>query len=492
MMSRHQRQEIMKNKASRFVIAAAWLAGLCVVAPAAQPVFRGDEIFPPEEYAARRAALMAQIGDGVAILLGTPGPPGEMPFRQNSQFFYLTGVTEPRARVIVDGRAKTATVYLQPKNDRRDASMFGPALAPGADTAKALGVDAAVPAADFTAAVANIAGEARAIYTPFAAEVLGSQSQGDPTRFWAANKADEWDGRDSREAAFVARLRAAASKSEIKNLDPILNALRAVKSPREIAVIREATRIAGLGIVEAMRDARPGMHEYELQADAEFVFKQLGAIGPAYFALVATGRNTYYTHYNRNTAVLEDGDLVQFDYAPDFKYYQSDVTRVFPANGRFTPRQREIYEIYLRLYQALMTSIKVHERPIDAIHAAVQKMDAIMASHRFTDDRIRTAAANMVGSFRARRDANSLGHNVGLEVHDPGGLQAATFEPGRVFTIEPQMRLEDEHLGIRLEDMILITQTGYENLSRSVPIEVADVEKEMTRHGLSDALKRPR
>lgn len=455
-------------------------AGL-MASPAAQPVFRGDEIFPADEYAARRAKLMAEIGDGAALVLGTPGPPGEMPFRQNSQFFYLTGVAEPRARLVIDGRTKRTTVYLQPKNDRRDNSMYGPALAPGLDTAQALGVDAAVPEGDFSAAVASLAGEHRTIYTPFAAEVLGSQSQGDPTRFWSANKADPWDGRDSRESAFVAKLKTSAPQSEVRNLDPILNALRAIKSPREIAVIREATRIAGDAIVAAMRNARPGLHEYELQADAEYVYKKAGALGAAYFALIATGKNTYYTHYNRNTAVLQDGDLVQFDYAPDYKYYQSDVTRVFPANGTFTPRQREMYGIYLRLYQAVLTSIRVHEKPIDAIHAAVLKMDGIMASYHFTDDRIRTAAANMVESFRSRKDANSLGHNVGLEVHDPGGLQAPTFEPGRVFTIEPQMRIEDEHLGIRLEDMILITDSGYENLSASVPIEIADIEQTMTR-----------
>jgi Xaa-Pro aminopeptidase len=473
---------------SRPALALALAAALFAAKPRAQPVFRGDEVFPPEEYAARRVKLMAQIGDGVAIVLGTPGPPGEMPFRQNSQFFYLTGVTEPRARAILDGRTKKTTVYLQPRNDRRDNSMYGASLAPGAEAAGTLGVDEAAPDADFTPAVKRLAGESRTIYTPFAAEVLGSQSQGDPTRFWAANKADPWDGRESREAAFLAKLKEAAPQSEIRNLDPILNALRAIKSPREIAVIREATRMAGLGIMEAMRDTRPGMYEYELQAAAEYVFKKSGALGPAYFALIATGRNTYYSHYNRNTAVLQDGDLVQFDYAPDYKYYQSDVTRVFPASGRFTPRQREMYEIYLRLYQALMTSIKVHDRPIDVIHAAVQKMDAIMTSHRFTDDRIRKAAANMVEGFRARREANGLGHNVGLEVHDPGGLQAPTLEPGRVFTIEPQMRLEEEHLGIRLEDMILITETGYENLSQFVPIEVADIEKMMTRRGLSDAV----
>jgi len=316
----------------------ACLIGLSLLLGAdllAQPVFRGSEIFPPEEFAARRARVAAALGDGVAVVLGTTEPAGEMPFRQNSQFFYLTGVAEPRASVVIDGRTRKTTVFLQPRTAKLDTSRDGPGLGPGPETAAAIGVDAVLPRAEFTAAIGAIAKDHRAIFTPFAAEVLGSQSQGDPTHLWTANAQDPWDGRDSREATFIARLKQAAPQSEIVNLDPILNGLRVVKSPREIALIREATEIAGLGIMEAMRDARPGMREYELQADAEFVFKKHGALGASYFALVATGTNTYYTHYNRNTATLADGDLVQFDYAPDFKYYQSDVTRVSaPGNAR--------------------------------------------------------------------------------------------------------------------------------------------------------------
>ena len=198
--------------------------------------------------------------------------------------------------------------------------------------------------------------------------------------------------------------------------------MRAVKSPREIALIREATRITGLGIMEVMRDARPGMHEYELQAVSEFVFKKHGAYGPSYFALVATGRNTFYTHYHRNTAVLQDGDLVQFDYAPDYKYYQSDVTRVFPANGRFTPRQREFYTIYLRLYQALLTSITVHVTPGEVVSRALCEdgRDHGRVS-RSPIRRSRPPRERFVEGYRGRTNARSLGHMVGLEVHDVGG-----------------------------------------------------------------------
>ncbi|MGE0042115.1 MAG: aminopeptidase P N-terminal domain-containing protein [Vicinamibacterales bacterium] len=457
------------------------LAGLGLAASLlAQPVFRGTEILPPEEFAAHRAAVMEQIGDGVAVVLGTTEPPGEMPFRQNSQFFYLTGVTEPRARVVIDGRAKTTTVFLQPKTEKQDNSQYGPGMGPGAEAAATLGVDAALDSAGFTDALTALLRDGRTIYTPFAAEVLGSQSQGDPTRMWKANREDPWDGRDSREATFVARMRAVAPAAAIEDLDPIVNALRAVKSPREIALIREATRITGEGIVAAMKAARPGMHEYELQASAEYVFTKNGAVGASYFALIATGPNTYYTHYNRNTARLQDGDLVQFDYAPDYKYYQSDVTRVFPASGRFTPRQREMYGIYLRLYQAVLTSIQVHKTPAACVADALVKMDAAMAAFPFTDDRIKAAAVKMVEGYRARQaTTRSLGHNVGLEVHDVGGLQAETFEPGRVFTIEPQFRIEEEHLGIRLEDMILITDSGVEVLSSFVPITVDAIEAVM-------------
>ena len=465
-------------------LAAAALASTLL----AQPVFTGTEIFPPEEFAARRARVIDQIGDGVAIVLGTTEPPGEVPFRQNSQFFYLTGVTEPRASVIIDGRAKTTTVFLQPRTERQDTSQYGPGMNPGAAAARTLGVTAAVDRSEFTVAITALASAGRTIYTPFAAEVLGSQSQGDPTRLWATNAKDPWDGRDSREAAFIARLKAAAPNSEIKDLDPMVNALRAVKSAREIAIIREATRISGEGIMAAMREAQVGMHEYELQAPAEYIFTKNGALGASYFALIATGRNTYYTHYNRNTTKLADGDLVQFDYAPDFKYYQSDVTRVFPANGTFSARQREMYEIYLKLYQSVLTSIQLHKTPADCVKDALVKMDAIMASYPFTDARIKAAAVTMVEGYRTRQAGmRSLGHNVGLEVHDVGGLQAATFEPGRVFTIEPQFRIEDEHLGIRLEDMVLITETGVENLSAFVPISVTEIEKLMREPGLTVA-----
>ena len=456
-------------------------AGLALLALAttigAQPVFDGPEIFPLEEFSARRARIMERIGDAVAILQGTTERPGEQPFRQNNQFFYLTGAVAPRAIATIDGRTKRSTLYIQPYNERAELRMYGPLLHPGAGAVLATGFDAVLDRQAFTDAMSAFATNGRAIYTPFRPEVLGEASSSDPAAQWRANQQDPWDGRVSREEAFVAKLTQAAPGSTVQDLDPLIDAMRVIKSPREIAVIREATRITGLAIVEAMRDTRPGLKEYELQADAEFVFKKYGAYGASYFALVATGTNTFYSHYHKGTATLRDGDLVQFDYAPDYKYYQSDVTRVFPANGTFTTRQREFYTIYLRLYQALMTSIAVHAAPHDVIVKAVGKMDAVMAAFRFTDPKIKAAATTFVENYR-KSTARSLGHPVGMEVHDVGA-PPTTLEPGQVFTIEPAMQIPDEHIGIRLEDMILITGSGYENLSASVPIEIDAIERTM-------------
>ena len=241
--------------------------------------------------------------------------------------------------------------------------------------------------------------------------------------------------------------------------------------------------------MEVMRDAKPGMYEYELEAAAQYVYKRGGAWGEAYFPLIAGGPRMQLTHYHKNEGKLVDGELVQFDWAPDYANYTSDVTRVFPANGKFTPRQAEYYTIYLRLYQAVLTSIRPHVTARAIKDSAWVKMGKIMAAYRFTDPRIKAAAQKMMDTYKpveggAGRGGGTLGHSVGMEVHDVRNI-TNTLEPGYIFTIEPQMTIDgDGELSVRLEDMILITETGYELLSGFVPIEIADIEKLMKEPGL--------
>jgi len=250
-----------------------------------------------------------------------------------------------------------------------------------------------------------------------------------------------------------------------------------IKSPAEVALIREATRISGLGLMEGMRVAAPGMFEYEIAAAADHVFQSHGAQGMAYFPLVASGKNAHYPHYHALQTKLVKDDLVLFDYAPDYKYYASDVTRMFPASGTFSEAQRELYSTYLRLYQALMTSIRPRATPAEIVADAAGKMDAYLATAVIGNAKVREAAARFVERYRTT-PARSLGHHVGMEVHDVV-VSYQRLEPGMVFTIEPALTIPDDRVYVRVEDVILVTETGYENLSAFVPVEVEAVEKLM-------------
>ena len=470
------------------LIPVLWFVGAGPGAQIHQGPFTED--FPREEFAARRAKVMAQIGDGVAILQGTIERPGEQPFRQSNQFYYVSGVEVPRAILVIDGRSKRSTLYLPPRNTGRERAQ-GPEIFVGDEAVAATGIETVALRDEFTSAVGLVGKEGRPIYTPQRAEVLGNASAGDTRSQANATRTDPWDGRPSRETVFVEKLKAAAPQSEIRDLDPILDGLRFVKSPREIAVVREATRIAGLGIMEAMREAEPGMYEYELQAVAEYVFKKMGSQGAAYFALVATGPNTVYSHYHRGTRKLAKGDLVQFDYAPDYRYYVSDVTRVFPADGTFTPVQREFYTIYLRMYLALMSTIRPGVPVADLLQEAGAKMESIVAGFQFTNTNIKAAAQAFAARYKASR-GGSYGHSIGIEVHDVGRgpTPAVGLVPGQMFTIEPAFRVAEENLAMRLEDALLVTEKGYENLSAFVPLEVADIEKLMKEPGISQLIKK--
>ena len=188
-----------------------------------------------------------------------------------------------------------------------------------------------------------------------------------------------------------------------------------------------------------------------------------------------------------------------FDYAPDYKYYASDVTREFPINGHFSPAQRELYGIYVKLYTALMTSVKPNVPMRALLTDIIAKMDAAIAGHTFTNPKYKEAAVRFVDSYRRRLNpppapaggtvpagggGASLGHTVGMEVHDVNTPHGDVLVPGMVFTIEPALTIPEDRVYIRLEDVLLVTETGYENLSSFVPIEMDAIEKLMAEPGM--------
>jgi Xaa-Pro aminopeptidase len=465
-----------RRVALRFVGGVVAVLGAVAIAhPFAQnPVF--TTAFPAEEFAAHRAALLERIGDAVAVLQGAAETGSYLPFRQNNQFFYLSGVEVPRAIVLLDGRTKRTTLFLPPRNERMERSE-GPVLGPGPEAARLTGISDVRPRETFGDAFTAAVGSGRVVYAPVRTESVAAVTPDSALRSMAATAADPWDGRPSREATFASKLKAAAPAAEIKDLDPILDAVRVIKTPREIAMIRKTTHIAGLGLMEAMRAARPGMREHELEAIADWVFKTHGSQGIAYFGLVAAGKNAMYPHYHGGSSELKPDDLVLFDYAPDYRYYASDVTRMFPAAGRFSPVQRELYGVYLKMYIALMESIRPRAAPRDVLREATAKMDRIIQGWSFSHPKHRDAADRFVSQLRAgQRD--TLGHYVGMEVHDVS-RPAGVLEPGMIFTIEPALTVPEDNVYIRLEDVILITATGYENLSAFAPMDIEGIEKLM-------------
>jgi len=446
------------------------------------PLF--TDAFSAEEFSERRARVLDQVGDGVVVMQGATEYAGYIKFRQNTQFFYMTGVEVPRAILLLDGRSGKSTLYVQARNERAERSE-GPVLVPGDEASRLTGIDRVVDRDLFGSDLEKLVADGRVLHTPHRAEALHAGTPGYSNSHAAASTNDPWDGRLSREATFIERIREVVPGLEIMDLDPILDGMRLIKSPREIELIRQASRISGEAMIEGIRSAAVGMYEYELEAVGDYVFKRHNAQGYGYFSLIASGDNASYPHYHASQSRLVDGDMVLWDWAPDYKYYTSDVTRMFPANGTFDADQREMYEIYLRLYQALMTSIKPYETPATIRADALTKMEAIFADYEFSNPQIRYAAVSFIDRYR--QPSRSLGHMVGMEVHDVRAPYEV-MQPGMVFTIEPALRIPEDKVYIRLEDVILITETGYENLSGFVPSEVEDIERLMAEEGWAERL----
>lgn len=443
------------------------------------------DAFTPAEFAARRAKVMEQIGDGVAVIQGSAEWPGYVAFRQNAQFFYLTGVEVPRAVLVIDGKTKSSTIFLA--STYRLANSEGPILLADTTSRRITGVEDVVSRDSIIPFLTRLGQQGRQFFSPFRAESRNAGAPEQSRSFESASLADPLDGRPTRERVLIDKLKALSGK-DVRNLDSIVDALRIIKSPAEIAVMRESTRIAQLGIMEAMRSARPGMYEYQLAALADYEFRYNGAQGEAYFALASTGTNAAWPHYHAMKSKLGPSELVLLDYAPDYKYYQSDVTRQFPTNGTFTAREKEMYTIYLRLYQALETSMKVGVAPSDIIAEAVAKMDKVMATFTFADAKVKAAAVRFVDGYRRQTNARSLGHMVGLETHDVSA-PFDVLQPGMIFTLEPALTIPEERIYIRIENVYLITPTGYENLSAMAPVETAAIERLMREEGIAKRSK---
>ncbi|MEE3373331.1 MAG: aminopeptidase P N-terminal domain-containing protein [Planctomycetota bacterium] len=432
--------------------------------------------FPAGEFRERRSRVYEAIGpDAIAVLRGMPASGAFDLFRQHNDFYYLSGLEVPHAYLLLDGRKRESTLYLPPRDPHHERSE-GRTLA--AEDAAELCLLSGVERVHALPALEHDLQAAATVFTPRspAEGYLACRDTLEHARRMI--EADPWDGSPSLETRFEKRLTDLLPSADFSDLSPILDSLRLVKSAAEVAVMRVAGRLTALAVTEAMRCTRAGLYEYQLAAVADYCFRINGARGGGYRPIVASGDNIWNPHYFRNDAEFDSSDWVLMDYAPDVRNYTSDIGRMWPVNGRYTAWQRELYgfivdyhKVLLSLIQPGITAAKIYQDADDQLRPRVEKTAWSRPSFK--------KAAQDVLSYNRH-----LTHPVGMAVHDVGHYHEEPLRPGIVLALDPQLWIPDEQIYVRVEDTVVVTETGVENLTAAAPLELADVERVMQEPGL--------
>ncbi len=449
---------------------------------AAQPLGIHQTDFPASEFQERRNKIFDAIGgQALALIPGAAAADSPQVFRQSNEFYYLTGIEAPHCYLLLDGRTRKTTIYLPHRDPARERQIGPLVSAEDVDLIKErTGVDE-VHAAETLArhlAPIQIRHPVPALYVPFSPQEGSVGSRDEMLRQVAEAASDPWDGRPSRNGHLLTLLRNRFPTFELRDLSPVLDPIRLIKSPREITLIRRASQIAGLALIEAIRSTRPGVYEYQLGAVARYIYLLNGAKYEGYPAIIGGGKNAWHGHYFRNSSMLKDGDLVLMDYAPDYRYYTSDVTRMWPVNGKYTPDQRALYGFILAYREALLKRIRPGVTPDQVLDGARQEMEPFLKTLTFTKEIYRKGAEEAL-LFRGH-----LSHPVGMTVHDVGSYQRKEFISGLVFSIDPMLWIPEENLYVRMEDVVVVTPTGVENFTDFLPAKLDDIEKLMREDGL--------
>ena len=435
---------------------------------------------PESEYAQRRSTFAERMRDGILVLPGAPEPARDyMDFAQDPDFFYLTGIDEPGAALVLvkQGSNITSTLFVQPRDPAREV-WSGYRL--GSEGATARTGLPARPATDLAAFVDSLAAAHTTVYL----------------------------AREQRDLA--ARLRALKPSIAVVGIAELVNRMRGTKSPAELDLIRKAIAITVDAQVLAMRSILPGMNEFEIEALIEYTFRRNGADRPSFASIVGSGPNSTTLHYNRNDRFMRAGELVVMDVGASYRGYAADVTRTIPVNGVFTPDQRAIYQLVrdaqaageraARLGASSMAMNVAVDSVIKQGLTALGLIESPDAVYDCGDERV--AACPQYRMYYM----HGLGHAIGLEVHDPGtsGIQPGTLVPGDAFSIEPGIYVRANlldiipaaprnhamkekiaaavrryaNIGVRIEDDYIVTASGVEWVSRA-PREVNEIQATM-------------
>ena len=394
-------------------------------------------------------------------------------FRQYSDFFYLTGFEEPEAiAVIKPGETHEYVLFVRPRDPEREIWDGRRAGVEGAKSE--FGAQEAFPVTEFDAKLPEILNDAETLY-------------------YRLGVHHDLDDKIIREIARMRGLNRKPIHPPTTIVDPatIVHELRVIKSPDELELMQKAADIAAEAHVEAMKAARPGMHEYELEALIEQVFRRHGAAGPAYTSIVGAGSNATVLHYINNDGELRDGELLLIDAGAEYKGYASDITRTFPINGRYSPAQREIYELVLKAQMACVEMVRpgvthdqLKEHSIEVLTEGMVELGLLQGEPEQLIKDKKYEKFYMHG----------LGHMLGIDVHDVGayyhGKESRALEPGVVMTVEPGLYIAPDTkdvpekylgIGVRIEDDVLCTNNGPRVLTNKVPKDPQEIEALMAR-----------
>jgi len=450
----------------------------------AQHEYQAD--FAAEDFQKRREAVYDAIGSNIAIVQGAEDVQGFIVFRQSNTFYYLSGLETPAAYMLLDGEERTTTLYLPHRNSERERSA-GPTISFEDEelVQEITGAESVRPIEKMGTDLSWYLWRppAPAIYTPHSPDEKYLQSRDEMLDGFGRRVADPWDGRPSKAGHFVQLLKTRYPQFEIRDLSATLDGMRTIKDAKEIGLIRKASQLAGLGIVEAIRSTESGVMEYQLEAAANFVFKTNGARGLSYNAIVAGGQNAWMGHYSANSDPVRDGDLILMDLAPDYRYYTSDVTRMWPTNGKYTKDQRDLYGFVVEYHKAFMRHIRPGVTPSQILDETAADMREVLDGISFSKEIYRKACEDAL-EFRGH-----IQHPVGMSVHDVGSHRGKPLVPGMVFSIDPMIWVHEEKQYIRMEDVVVVTEDGVENLSANLPIEMDDLERLWQEEGIVQ--KRP-
>jgi Xaa-Pro aminopeptidase len=416
-----------------------YLAVVCLALAAIAPDVCANGI-PHSEYKQRRAALRKAVPEGLVILFGaTEKDHGDLrsPFFQEGNFYYLTGWSEPGAILVI---APEEEILFIPKRDAEQEKWTGPKVAPGDSSAiTASGFDRVAASQSFESHVPRWLENIKRIYT------LTAEPEAD-------------------------QLRKLLPLRELSDISPEIAKLRMVKSQAEIDMIQHSTEVGIQAHRAAWRAIKPGIPEYQIAAVMSYVYHGNGCERHAYAPIVGSGINAATLHYSKNRRTMDRGDLLLMDVGPECAMYATDITRTVPVEGKFTARQREIYDVVLGAQKATIAAIK----------------PGVMLGNRTTKSGLHKIAADYIDSHGKDKDGKSLGqyfthsigHHVGLDVHDPANM-SMPLTAGMIITVEPGIYIPEENIGVRIEDMVLVTENGAKVLSSSLPREIDEIERAM-------------